>query len=1085
MIIKDNLNVYPIGKGPLKFHLFESGDIQYVSYHHHIINSYKGSFSEGGLLNLYLRIVRNDEVFYTKLIGIDSPSQMEYNENCIHYFGEFNNVNYDLKIKIDDDCWFFEVNVEFIDDFEITLFYGFDVGLANFFVNPAYNSQYIDHHVIENENGYTVLSKQNQGAPLLLQHGTLQKNDGYSTDGFQFFGINYKFDNIPKAIKNGQLDNLVYQYELSYICLQSPVFKKSSNFVFYGFLRDNYNIFPPCAEEKENIELIFNQIIEKDYLKSIKERLLININTVYCSKKMDEEIVKQIYPNRQNEEIIDGKLMSFFTDDSKHVIMQTKEALIERPHGNILIDNGFKMIDDCQYAVTNYIFGVFASHIVLGNTNFNQLSTENATPLNILKSSGLRIMVLYNSSYRLLTMPALYELGINSSKWYYLIDDDYLIIETAMAYDEKVLKIKVESAKKREYDLLILNYFNNDMEVETQDNGFNAIIRETTLAHSKYPSLAYQGEIKSNHLQILDSSVLDSSFQTHEALLIFKVKGDLEITIKGTLNGHFSNYNKSIELMKEDYLNNFKNNLNYFNLEKTNGNLNKLNNIFIWYAHNALIHYSSPHGLEQFSGAAWGTRDVCQGPFEFFMSLQKFDIARSILTNIYSRQFLHNGDWPQWFMFDRFQNIQAEDSHGDIIIWPLRSLAVYLLTTNDYSILKEELPYFDFHKGQKTHETYSLFDHIIKQLKVVEDSFITGTYLSSYGGGDWDDTLQPKNREQKKTMTSGWTIALTLETINLFIKVMKNTEYDIGFIDQMYNNMYMDYRRYIIKDGIPAGFACFNDDKIKYLLHPLDKQTGIKYRLLPLTRGIIAELFTKSEAEQYLEIIKKNLLFPDGAHLMSSAVTYKGGKNDFFMRAETAANFGREISLQYVHAHLRYLEAMMVLGKNEEAEEALFVVNPINIKQVVPNALPRQSNAYFSSSDGNFHNRYEANDHYDLLRNGLKEVKGGWRIYSSGPGLYIHKMLTRFLGIDYYNNHLLIDPILTKKADGMILNYKFLGKILKIKYNVANNQARIDKIILNGKEILGKRIDNSYRKGGILIPLSLLDEYNEIELYLR
>ena len=29
-----------------------------------------------------------------------------------------------------------------------------------------------------------------------------------------------------------------------------------------------------------------------------------------------------------------------------------------------------------------------------------------------------------------------------------------------------------------------------------------------------------------------------------------------------------------------------------------------------------------------------------------------------------------------------------------------------------------------------------------------------------------------------------------------------------------------------------------------------------------------------------------------------------------FKRAEQAANFGREIGLQYVHAHIRYTEAM-------------------------------------------------------------------------------------------------------------------------------------------------------------------------------
>ena len=35
--------------------------------------------------------------------------------------------------------------------------------------------------------------------------------------------------------------------------------------------------------------------------------------------------------------------------------------------------------------------------------------------------------------------------------------------------------------------------------------------------------------------------------------------------------------------------------------------------ILPWYGMNALTHYLTPYGLEQFSGAAWGTRDVCTG----------------------------------------------------------------------------------------------------------------------------------------------------------------------------------------------------------------------------------------------------------------------------------------------------------------------------------------------------------------------------------------------------------------------------------------------------------------------------------------
>ena len=40
-----------------------------------------------------------------------------------------------------------------------------------------------------------------------------------------------------------------------------------------------------------------------------------------------------------------------------------------------------------------------------------------------------------------------------------------------------------------------------------------------------------------------------------------------------------------------------------------------------WFAHDALIHYLSPRGLEQYSGGAWGSRDVTQGPVGLLLTL--------------------------------------------------------------------------------------------------------------------------------------------------------------------------------------------------------------------------------------------------------------------------------------------------------------------------------------------------------------------------------------------------------------------------------------------------------------------------------
>ena len=209
-----------------------------------------------------------------------------------------------------------------------------------------------------------------------------------------------------------------------------------------------------------------------------------------------------------------------------------------------------------------------------------------------------------------------------------------------------------------------------------------------------------------------------------------------------------------------------------------------------------------------------------------------------------------------------------------------------------------------------------------------------------------------------------------------------------------------DFSARLMPNGVVAGFVVVEPGgRFRPLLHPTDAVTGIRYRLLPMTRSILAELFTPEEAVRHLEIIARDLSYPDGVRLMSGPATYCGGRERLFRRAETAANVGREIGLQYVHAHLRYAEALAKTGDAAGLWAALQVVNPVGLAEVVRNAEPRQSNVYFSSSDADFADRYEATARWGELRTGQVGVRGGWRLYSSGPGMFLHKVRTCLLGV--------------------------------------------------------------------------------------
>jgi cellobiose phosphorylase len=283
-------------------------------------------------------------------------------------------------------------------------------------------------------------------------------------------------------------------------------------------------------------------------------------------------------------------------------------------------------------------------------------------------------------------------------------------------------------------------------------------------------------------------------------------------------------------------------------------------------------------------------------------------------------------------------------------------------------------------------------------------------------------------------MVSAWTVALLFETLSLLNQFVIFPDQRQRELKTYLASIEKDFNQYLIVDGVPAGFVIFYPDHQEVLLHPQDKTTGLTYRLLPFNRGLISQIFDPNQVKSYQAVIHQHLRHPDGVRLMNTAVTYQGGKKTYFQRAETAANFGREIGIQYVHAHIRYIEAMCIIGDANEAWWGLNVINPIGIQHHVPHAELRQRNVYFSSSDAAFLDRYEAKKDFEKVRQGKIKVKAGWRLYSSGPGIYLQTLIQQFLGIRVKHHQLIVDPQIPSTLSGLTVEFHFQSRSLKMTY---------------------------------------------------
>lgn len=1088
-------------QGATKFTFLPTGDLKEAYYQDIQINQVRGNVLDGSMQNIYLRIFAEDGTIQSfPLIGIQSKSMWFKSKEQLKWVGRGAKVDYEVLFTLaDEQTWFWQVTVKGSGQ-TVDVIYGQDIGLASdgaLRSNEAYVSQYIDHKVLEKDGGVILASRQNQAQDNrhpYLQQGLLSGAIGYVTDGFQFFGKSYKKTNQPEALQKEQLANEVYQYELAYTALQPPKTKLTgeTTFVFYGFVQENHSEAVTQLEFKSEIEKAWQQCqkLTIDNQHHWKEINPWKKKTVYQGEPMigdplTETELAKIYPNRKlSEKTADGQLLSFFLPTNEHVVLQEKELLSERSHGHIIMTGKETSIKQPIMTSTSYMPGIFQAQTVLGNTTMNKFLSNVRNPLNYFKTSGQRIYLKENGTYHLLTMPSAYEIGFNYAKWIYKLADNFLTVTVYAHTDGQIIDLVAQSEQGKTYDWLVTQQVvlhdveqvvPYQMEIQEEGHKVRFYPEKQGFVAEHYPNLGYELSVQPQMTIMQENEWFEQNdgLSTMETCFAFSVVGtpNLHIQTKGTLDGQFSESEQTFEKVKEEYKQYIAELNRHFEIvseSDTEHELERLNVIAWWYTHNMLVHYLVPHGLEQYGGAAWGTRDVCQGPAEYFLATQRYEVVREIIETVFSHQFIEDGNWSQWFMFDRYEAIMADESHGDVIVWPLKMLADYLEASGDFDILDVEIPFMSLAERKATSEKYSLREHVKRELAYITSHFLFGTALSCYGDGDWDDTLQPNESRLKSNMASTWTVALTYQTIRKFGRVLEETDTQWSSeLLELARKINQDYRDYFLRREVLPGFALMEEPgKIEYIVHPEDKVTGISYRLLPMTRSMISELFTPEEMEQHLALIEEYLTFPDGVRLMNRPAPYQGGVSTYFKRAEQAANFGREIGLQYVHAHIRFTEAMAKIGREEKAWQALQTINPILIQEKVPNAEIRQSNSYFSSSDGKFNTRYEASEHFEQLKTSDVAVKGGWRVYSSGPGIYLNQLISNVLGIRIENQDLILDPVLPKRLGTVEVNYSYFDRPVRIIYHL-DYQGDEPRVLVNGQEVSYEAVGNRYRSGGV------------------
>ena len=284
----------------------------------------------------------------------------------------------------------------------------------------------------------------------------------------------------------------------------------------------------------------------------------------------------------------------------------------------------------------------------------------------------------------------------------------------------------------------------------------------------------------------------------------------------------------------------------------------------------------------------------------------------------------------------------------------------------------------------------------------------SGHRSAGHGNGDWNDTSQPAHLSLREWMVSSWTAALLFQQVSRYAGVLRRAGSggEAERLSKLADAIREDFNRYLIRDGVVAGYAHFDVEGSEpdLLLHPSDCKTGVRYSLHPDDMRDCRRPFHAGAVKTSPGAHPRALTFPDGVRLMDKPLPYHGGSERIFRRAESSPCFGREVGLMYVQAHLRYCEALAILGNTDSAWAELQKVSPIAVTDAVANAALRQRNCYFTSSDAAFHDRYEASAEWERVKAGAVAVEGGWRVYravqvclsTSSPGGWAAADVERF-----------------------------------------------------------------------------------------
>ncbi len=525
-----------------------------------------------------------------------------------------------------------------------------DLGLGerNFVTgNEAFASQYIDHHIAGHPRfGPVIMSRQNLaqfGRHLWAAHGCFEGAKSFATDALQLFGPAYRDAASLDLPFGASLPGVLLQHEAACAILQSEARSLAAGeeaaWTFFGTFSPDHGA-PSSDEdlariEEEGASAMAAFAPAEIALAAPVRSILQDAPPLRC-----DSTGEAIHATgRLHEERRDGALLSYFVQEgalNRHVVLREKDRLMKRRHGSILKTGQSLLPDENALSATCWMHGVFAAQ--LSGSALHKLFSVSRDAYNIVRTSGLRMLAEIAGEWRVLALPSLFEMGLSDCRWVYRTHARTITVQAVASTEDSAFQWEIavegEPCRFLIFGQLVLGEHDFShagiVEVDGDAKRFTFRPDPDSLWAKTYPRAAYHlvtstpGEVEGlggDELLHVDGQprgmpyIAMRTAPTRE--FRFAVVGSMtDPAVASRLAQRYEGYVSPPMLLRS--AGKFWSGVcREVRLQGGGEETASLNTIFPWMVHNALIHLSAPHGLEQYEGSAWGTRDVCQGPVEF------------------------------------------------------------------------------------------------------------------------------------------------------------------------------------------------------------------------------------------------------------------------------------------------------------------------------------------------------------------------------------------------------------------------------------------------------------------------------------